>query len=404
METAPSNCNALPTKYWELVGELSAPLGELDEDTLAFWAEARTFYDEHVTEEVHEEERQTGNGFSETFHSAIGSRGWAVPRWPEEFGGPGLDAVRTRIVELELERSGAPEVVTQTTPLPAIAVRAFANEDLKAEVLPGIADGTVNICLGYTEPDCGSDLASTRTRARSATATTGSSPARRACSTTGAQFCQYCLCLTRTDPEAAKHRGLTVFLVPLSLAGIEIQPIRTLGGERTNFVFLDGVRLSDHYRIGGIDEGWSVLRAPLAAEHGMDKRDDLTAGPGRINIHKARILLEAAVKRLIYGPTSASTISLYVSASPVWHSRSRSLRSPPVRSPACMPPTCSFGRPLRLLDLMGPVGGVVSRRRRRRCKRRPRGAVPVRTRDCYLRGYDPDIPQHDRREVSPAAA
>jgi alkylation response protein AidB-like acyl-CoA dehydrogenase len=272
-----------------------APLG-LDEHTLAFWAEARAFYEEHATDEMREEERRTGNGYSETFHSAIGSRAWAVPRWPEELGGPGLDAVRTRVVELELERSGAPEVVTQTTPLPAIAVQAFANEDLKGEVLPGIADGTVNICLGYTEPDCGSDLASTRTRA----VRDGDDWIinGQKMFTTGAQFCQYCLCLTRTDPEAAKHGGLTVFLVPMDLAGIELQPIRTLGGERTNFVFLDEVRVSDHYRIGGINEGWRVLQAPLAAEHGMDQRDDLTAGLGRINIYKSRVLLEAAVAHL----------------------------------------------------------------------------------------------------------
>jgi alkylation response protein AidB-like acyl-CoA dehydrogenase len=272
-----------------------APLG-LDEPTLEFWAEARAFYEEHATDEMREEERQTGNGYSETFHSAIGSRAWAVPRWPEELGGPGLDAVGTRVIELELERSGAPEVITQTTPLPAIAVQAFANEDLKGEVLPGIADGTVNICLGYTEPDCGSDLASTRTRAVRDGADWIINGQKMF--TTGAQFCQYCLCLTRTDPEAAKHRGLTVFLVPMNLAGIELQPIRTLGGERTNFVFLDGVRLSDHYRIGEINEGWSVLQAPLAAEHGMDTRDDLTAGLGRINIYKTRILLEATVAHL----------------------------------------------------------------------------------------------------------
>jgi alkylation response protein AidB-like acyl-CoA dehydrogenase len=272
-----------------------APL-ELNEETLAFWAEARAFYEEHATDEVRDEERQTGNGLSESFHSAIGSRQWAVPRWPEELGGPGLDPVRTRVIELELERSGAPEVVTQTTPLPAIAVRAFANDVLKGEVLPGIADGTVNICLGYTEPDCGSDLASTRTRA----VRDGDDWIinGQKMFTTGAQFCQYCLCLTRTDPDAAKHRGLTVFLVPMDLAGIELQPIRTLGGERTNFVFLDGVRLSDHYRIGGVNEGWSVLQAPLAAEHGMDQRDDLTAGLGRINIYKTRVLLEATVAHL----------------------------------------------------------------------------------------------------------
>jgi alkylation response protein AidB-like acyl-CoA dehydrogenase len=219
-----------------------------------------------------------------------------VLRWPEELGGSGLDAVRTRIVELELERSDAPEVITQTTPLPAIAVRQFADAELKARVLPGIADGSVNICLGYTEPDCGSDLASTRTRA----VRDGDDwiVNGQKMFTTGAQFCQYCLCLTRTDPDAPKHRGLTVFLVPLDLPGIEIRPIRTLGGERTNFVHFDDVRVPDHYRLGGVNEGWSVLQAPLAAEHGMNTRSDLSASPGRINIHKSRWLFEAAVAHL----------------------------------------------------------------------------------------------------------
>jgi alkylation response protein AidB-like acyl-CoA dehydrogenase len=116
--------------------------------------------------------------------------------------------------------------------------------------------------------------------------------------TTGAQFCQYCLCLTRTDPDAPKHRGLTVFLVPLDLPGIEIRPIRTLGGERTNFVHFDDVRVPDGYRLGGVNEGWSVLQAPLAAEHGMNTRSDLSPSPGRINIHKSRRLFEAAVAHL----------------------------------------------------------------------------------------------------------
>lgn len=269
---------------------------ELDDDTMAFWTEARHFYETHVTEEVHEQERRTGDGLSPSFHRAVGARRWAVPRWPEELGGPGLDPVRTRIIELELERSGAPEVITQTTPLPAIAIRAFANDDLKAEVLSGIADGTVNICLGYTEPDCGSDLAASRTRA----ARDGQDWVinGQKMFTTGAQFCQYCLCLARTDAQAAKHQGLTVFLVPLDLDGVEIRPIRTLGGERTNFVFFDGVRVPDHYRIGGINEGWRVLQAPLAAEHGMNQRGDLAASPGRINIHKCRVLLEAVVAYL----------------------------------------------------------------------------------------------------------
>jgi alkylation response protein AidB-like acyl-CoA dehydrogenase len=272
-----------------------API-DLDEGTRAFWREARAFFDANVTDEVHEEERRTGNGYGVALHEALGARKWAVLRWPEELGGSGLDAVRTRIVELELERSDAPEVITQTTPLPAIAVRQFANAEVQARVLPGIADGTVNICLGYTEPDCGSDLASTRTRA----VRDGDDwiVNGQKMFTTGAQFCQYCLCLTRTDPDAPKHRGLTAFLVPLDLPGIEIRPIRTLGGERTNFVHLDDVRVPDLYRLGGVNEGWSVLQAPLAAEHGMNTRSDLSASPGRINIHKSRRLFEAAVAHL----------------------------------------------------------------------------------------------------------
>jgi alkylation response protein AidB-like acyl-CoA dehydrogenase len=264
---------------------------ELDEDTLAFWADARAFFDEHVTEAVHEEERRTGNGLNEDFHRALGERRWVAPRWPVDEGGLGLDNVRARIVEIELERSGVPQVISQTTPLPAIAVRMFGGEELKGDVLPGIADGSVNICLGYTEPDSGSDLAASRTRA----VRDGEDWVinGQKMFTTGAQFCHYCLCLTRTDPDAPKHKGLTVFLVPLDLPGVEIRPIHTLGGERTNFVHFDDVRLPDYYRLGPVNQGWSVLQAPLAAEHGMGQKEHLAPGPGRVYIDTARRLLEA---------------------------------------------------------------------------------------------------------------
>ncbi len=266
---------------------------ELDEDTRSFWVEAREFFEKHVTEDVLEEERRTGSGFNEAFHRALGERAWVTPRWSVDEGGAGLDPVRARIVELELERSGAPTIVSQTTPLPAIAVRNFGNEELKADVLPGVPSGRVNICLGYTEPDCGSDLAAVRTRALrdgDEWVITG-----QKMFTSGAQFCQYSLVLTRTDPEAPKHKGLTVFLVPLDLPGVEIRPIGTVGGEQTNFVHYDEVRVGDHFRIGGINEGWSVLSAPLAQEHGMGQGEDLAAGSGRVYIDRARRLLDATV-------------------------------------------------------------------------------------------------------------
>lgn len=267
---------------------------ELDAETREFWRDARAFFDEHVTDAVHDEERRTGSGYNEALHRALGERGWVAPRWPVEEGGAALDPVRARIVEFELDRSGAPAVVSRTTPLPAIAVRMFADEQLKREVLPGVAAGHINICLGYTEPDCGSDLAGVRTRAvrdGDEWVITG-----QKMFTTGAQVCDYSLCLTRTDPDLPKHKGLTVFLVPLDLPGIEIRPIHTVGGERTNFVHYDDVRVADRFRLGNVNDGWSVLSAPLAAEHGKGgSADDLTSGPGSISTIRTDRLLGAVI-------------------------------------------------------------------------------------------------------------
>jgi alkylation response protein AidB-like acyl-CoA dehydrogenase len=267
---------------------------ELDDEQRAFWRETRAFFEDVVTDEVHEQERRTGSGYNEAFHRALGGQGWIMPRWPAEEGGAALDSVRARIVEIELDRAGPPVVVSQTTPLPALAVRMFADEQLKAEVLPGVATGQVNLCLGYTEPDCGSDLAAVRTRAvRDGDEWVING---RKMFTTGAQFCQYVLLLTRTDPDAPKHRGLTVFLVPLDSPGIEIRPIGTVGGEKTNFVYYDDVRVPDRYRLGPVNGGWAVLSAPLAAEHGLGAApDELAAGSGRISVHRLARLLGTVV-------------------------------------------------------------------------------------------------------------
>jgi alkylation response protein AidB-like acyl-CoA dehydrogenase len=250
---------------------------KLEEDVLAFWAEVRAFFDEHVTDEVHDEERRTGGGFNEKLHLALGERGWVAPRWPVDEGGAAFDGQRARIVSMELARSAAPAILTTTTLLPPVAIRMFGSEALRAEVLPGVAAGTIRVCLGYTEPDAGSDLAAVRTRAvRDGDEWVISG---QKMFTTGAQFCQYCFCLTRTNSEVAKHKGLTVFLVPLDLPGVDIQPIETLGGERTNFVYFDDVRVPDHYRLGPVDHGWTVVSAPLAQEHSMGS-DDESDGDG----------------------------------------------------------------------------------------------------------------------------
>ena len=116
--------------------------------------------------------------------------------------------------------------------------------------------------------------------------------------TTGAQFCQYSFCLTRTNPDVAKHKGLTVFLVPLDLPGVEIRGIGTVGGERTNFVHYDDVRVPDHFRLGAVDAGWTVVSEPLAQEHGIGRDDAIAIEPPGSYVNTTRRLLAAVVDEL----------------------------------------------------------------------------------------------------------
>jgi 3-oxocholest-4-en-26-oyl-CoA dehydrogenase alpha subunit len=239
----------------------------LDASEQEFLDDVRAFTAEQITEEVLEEERRTGSGFNERVHLALGARGWITPTWPGERGGAGLDPVRARILELEMRRAAVPSITHGTTRLVLAAVEKFGRPDLVAELLPGVAAGTVRFCLGYTEPDGGSDIAAAKTRAirdGDEWVINGSK-----IFTTGAQNCQYTFLITRTDPDLPKHRGLTMFLVPLASQGIEIQAIRTYGGERTNIVYYSDVRISDRYRLGGVNDGWSVLHGPLDEEHGV---------------------------------------------------------------------------------------------------------------------------------------
>jgi 3-oxocholest-4-en-26-oyl-CoA dehydrogenase alpha subunit len=243
---------------------------ELDDETRRFWEEVRAFCDEHLTDEVHEHEWRTGDGMHEAFHLALGRRGWIFPTWPKEEGGAGLTKLQAAILAHELAVRREPAITRGTTALVVGAVRAWADDDLKAEVLPAAARGEVRMCLGYTEPDAGSDLASVKTRA----VRDGNEwvVAGQKMFTTGAHNCQYIFLVTRTNPDVSKHKGITMFLVPLDSPGIEIGPVHTLGGERTNMVYFDDVRVADRYRLGPVDGGWRVVTGPLNAEHAMDEQ------------------------------------------------------------------------------------------------------------------------------------
>jgi alkylation response protein AidB-like acyl-CoA dehydrogenase len=228
-------------------------------------AAARAFVDEFVTVDVLERERATGNGVDPLLHKLMGERGWIASQWPRDEGGCGFDAHQAATLRLELGRAGVPLIGQFTTMIPANAIRAFGAPSLKRDVLPGIAQGDRLICLGYTEPESGSDVASARTRATrdgDDWVITG-----QKVFTTYAHMADDCFLLTRTNPEAPKHRGLTMFLVPLDSEGIDIRPVHTVGGERTNIVYYDNVVVPDARRIGDVDGGWGVLRYALTLEH-----------------------------------------------------------------------------------------------------------------------------------------
>jgi alkylation response protein AidB-like acyl-CoA dehydrogenase len=244
----------------------------LTPDHQRFADQVRSFLDEIVTPDVHEHERAHGDGFDERVHLALGSRGWLMPHWPPEEGGAGLDPLDRRILELELERHQVPGITASTTALVWQAVDRFAEPSLRAELAPQVAAGTARFCLGYTDPEGGSDIAAARLRAVRDGDQWVLNGAKMF--TTGAQNCQFTFLIARTDPDLPKHKGLTMFLVPLDTPGVEIQAIRTFGGERTNAVYYGDVRISDRYRLGGVNDGWAVLHGPLDEEHSVGQSSD----------------------------------------------------------------------------------------------------------------------------------
>ena len=264
---------------------------ELSAEDRAFQVEVREFLANIVTEDVIRHDRETGDNFDEGVHLALGAAGYLEKEWKTEADG-GFSRVRRRIWELEKRRAEVPWVTWGTTSMVARSVAKFAPDEIRDEVLRGVFDGTVRLCLGYTEPEGGSDVATCKTRAvkdGSSWIINGSKMF-----TTGAHNCKYTFLITNTDPEAPKHKSLTMFLVPLDLPGVEIQGIRTVDGDRTNIVYYSDVRVDDKYRLGDVNGGWTVVREPLDAEHGAVAAAYDGLADVAIMAHQAGFMVEAA--------------------------------------------------------------------------------------------------------------
>ncbi|QZA07079.1 acyl-CoA dehydrogenase family protein [Mycolicibacter heraklionensis] len=266
---------------------------QLTDDDLAFRDEVRTFLATHVTEDVKRRDRETGDNFDEGVHLALGAAGYLEAEWKPEADG-GFTRVRRRIWELEKRRAHVPWVTWGTTAMVARSVASFGSPELREEILPGVFSGHIRLCLGYTEPEGGSDVATCKTRAvrdGDNWIINGSKMF-----TTGAHNCQYVFLITNTDPDARKHKSLTMFLVPLNSPGIEIQGLRTVDGDRTNIVYYSDVRVDDKYRLGEVNGGWTVLREPLNVEHGAVDANPDGLQDVSIMMHQANFMAVAVDK------------------------------------------------------------------------------------------------------------
>jgi alkylation response protein AidB-like acyl-CoA dehydrogenase len=268
---------------------------DLSEDEQKFQDEVRAFLSGVVTEDVIRRDRETGDNFDEGVHLALGAAGYLERDWKAD-ADQAFTRVQRRIWELEKRRAHVPWVTSGTTAMITKSVEKFGSPELKDEVLPGVYSGHVRMCLGYTEPEGGSDVATCKTRAvREADGSSWIINGSKMF-TTGAHNCQYVFLITNTDPTAPKHKSLTMFLVPLDSPGIEIQGIRTVDGDRTNIVYYSDVRVDDRYRLGEVNGGWTVVREPLNAEHGDVAAADDGLADVAIMMHQAMFMATAVDK------------------------------------------------------------------------------------------------------------
>lgn len=215
------------------------------------------------------EQERTGTYHTAELHRRLAADGFLGAGWPAEYGGTGVSPSLATAVFQEVLGTGIHLDGWSTTQMVLNTVLHVGTESQKREMVVAGARGEMLIVLGYTEPGCGSDVAAARTRAIRDGEEWVISGSKMFTST--AHEATHVFLLARTNPEAAKHHGLTMFMVPLDLPGVEIRPIYTLGGQRTNATYYSDVRLPDHCRIGDVDGGWGVMRVALVYERGLGK-------------------------------------------------------------------------------------------------------------------------------------
>jgi alkylation response protein AidB-like acyl-CoA dehydrogenase len=236
----------------------------LSPEVLEFRAEIRGIVADKVTPEVIDRMHTTGVFDAPELNLELGRRGFL------ERAVPGLgkgDPVEMYVMFNELEKAGAPYDGLAVALMIAGVVNAMGTDEQRATILPSIVSGEALVCMGYSEADFGSDVASIKTRAVKDGDEWVINGAKMW--TTMAQVAKWLILLTRTDPDLPKHRGLTMFILPMDTPGITVDPVHTLGTEVTNATYYDDVRVGDDAVLGGVNNGWRTMTTVLAFERGV---------------------------------------------------------------------------------------------------------------------------------------
>jgi len=196
----------------------------------------------------------------------LADKGWIAPAWPKEYGGAGLSVIEQFILSEEMARTGAPKspnVIGLGWVGPTLIL--YGTDEQKEKHLRPILESKAWWCQGFSEPEAGSDLASLQTRA----VRDGDDYVINGQKiwTSGAQIAQWMILLTRTDPDAPKHKGISYFLVDMKTPGIEVRPLVNMAGSPDfNEVFFDNVRVPKENLVGEENRGWYIGTATLDFE------------------------------------------------------------------------------------------------------------------------------------------
>ncbi|MDH3200920.1 MAG: acyl-CoA dehydrogenase family protein [Myxococcales bacterium] len=248
---------------------------QLSEKEKVFRDEARAWLEQQLNGPFKHLQGRGASGDQDSFveeriawGKVMGAAGWNCIGWPKEFGGRGCTIKEEAVFNEEYVRANGPGNVGHIgETLLGPTLIHFGTPELQKRFLPPIISGEEIWCQGYSEPGAGSDLASVQTKAT----LEGKEWVIEGQKiwTSGAQYSDWCFVLCRTDPEAPKHRGISCILVPMKQAGIEVRPIKQMGGgAEFAEVFFDGARTSEGNVVGGVNNGWKVAMGTLAFERG----------------------------------------------------------------------------------------------------------------------------------------